>query len=217
MVERSDLVDAGPQWHSGPVTLGLDGYFRSARNLFASRSRADTPFDDTFSYTHAWLYGVELVATYAAGPVSAWGNIALARATGTGISAGRASLPPATVTYVTAHRVSLDTDQRLTASGGASWRLGALLLSGDVLVGSGTPRTPAGGMPNSARNPAYVTADLAAVIHIDLIEGLPTDLRIDLRNAFDRRVILTDRTAVGGGADGWNEPRGFYLGFEQSF
>jgi hypothetical protein len=217
VVERSDTLDAGPQWHSGGLTLGLDGYLRWARHLLSTRYRPDAPFGDSFSYTRARFYGVEAVATYAAGPVTAWTNIAVARSSGIGISSGQALLGPVVVSYVAAHWVPLDTDQRLTASGGASLKLDELSLSGDVVAGSGTPRTAPGAVANSSRNPAYATADFAAVYHAHLIEGLPTDLRLDLRNAFNRHVVLSDGTAAGGGVAGWNEPRGIYAGIEQSF
>lgn len=215
-VERSDLVDAGPQWHSG-LTLGLEGYVRWARNLFATAYRSDAPFGDAFSFAHARLYGIEAVATYTAGPVSAWTNVAVTRATGVGISAGQGLLASTVAAYVATHRVPLDTDQRVTASAGASLKLDELLLSGDLVAGTGTPRTLVGAAPNSALNPGYVTGDVAAVYHVRLIKGLSTDLRVDVRNVASRRVALSDGTGIGRGAVGWSEPRGIYAGIEQAF
>lgn len=216
-IERDDLLDAGAQWRSGRLTLELNGYSREARNLFATRFRDDAPFGEAFSYAQARLIGVEAVATYRTGPLSAWTNLALSRATGIGISSGQQTLAPLTLAYIADHRVPLDTDRRVVASGGAAWKLGDFLLSGDVVAGSGVPRTPPNGAPNSGRNPAYGTVDLAMVYHAHLIDHLPTDLRLDLQNAFNRRVVSGDSTAIGGGAIGWSEPRGLYLGIEQSF
>lgn len=215
--ERDDLVDVGAQWRTGAWSLGVDGYTRGARNLFASRCRVDAPICESFSYARARLKGVEFAATYSSGPLSLWSNLALARATGTGVSSGGEALPPATLAYIATHRVFLDTDRRLTASGGATWKLGKLVLSGDVLAASGAPRASATGAPDGARTASYATADFSAVYHAHLLPHAGTDLRLDLRNALNRRVLLSDGSAVAGGAIAWNEPRGLYLGIEQAF
>lgn len=217
VLEKNDIIDAGVEWRSKALVLGLDAYSRVVRNLFATRYRRDTPVGDAFAYDRAQLRGIEAVATYSAGLLNAWGNLAWSRGTGRGVSAGGSVLPFATYSYIAAQRVALDTDQRITASAGASLKFGPLILSGDVLVGSGTPRTLVASAPNGSRNPAYATADFALVYHTRLLPGAPLDLRLDVRNAFNRRVALTNGTSIQGGTRGWNEPRGIYLGLEQAF
>lgn len=216
-VERDRLFDLGLQRKAGGLTLGIDAYDRRARDFIATRFRPDAPVGDAFSYAKARLRGVELVAILSRGPLNAWGNLSLARATATGLSGGAADLPAATAAYLAGHRVPLDSDQRLTLSAGASYRLGPVLLSASLLAGSSPVRTEPGGVPNGGRGPAYATADLAAVWHLKLIEDRPTDLRLDVRNLADRRYSLSDGSGIGGGAPGWNEPRGVYVGVEQSF
>lgn len=217
VVERSDLIDAGVEWRAGGLVLGFDAYSREVRNLFATRYRLDAPTGDVFAYDSAHMRGIEVVATYGSGPFNAWGNMAWSRGTGSGVSAGASVLPVATYSHIAIGRVDLDTDQRITGSAGASVTLGPLLLSGDLLIGSGTPRTLVASALNASRNPSYATIDLAVVYHARLVPRAPTDFRLDVRNGLNRRLLLTDGSSVEGGAPGWNEPRGIYFGLEQAF
>lgn len=214
---RSDLIDVGVQQGTGGLTLGIDGYARFDRDAIGLRYRTDAPFADAFSYAHVQGFGAELAITYAQGPFAAWSNVALAHATGSGLRAGEAALTLAQLTYGASHRITLDTDQRLTGSAGASLRLGELRVAGDLVAGSGTPRTAPGGAQNGARNPSYVLINAAVVLRIDLVEKLPTDLRFDIRNLFDRRVALNDGSALRAGAPACTAPRGLFVGLEQAF
>lgn len=215
-VERDDLFDAGIERKRGGLTLGIDVYNRRARDFIAVHWRSDSPIGDAFSYATAHLRGAELAVIYERGPVTAWTNLAVARGSGRGISAGANELRPSDAAYVAAHRVPLDTDQRVTLSAGASLHAGPLLLSASVLAGSGTPRSALGGPVNGARSEAYGIADLAAVWHVRTADR-PTDIRIDVRNLTNRRAALSDGTGLAAGAPGRTEPRGLYAGIEQGF
>lgn len=108
-------------------------------------------------------------------------------------------------------------DQSVTASGGMSYQIGGLHLSGDLLYGSGTPRTLTGEAPNVARMPAYTVVNLSALYRVAGFGGKPIDLKLDIVNAFDARYQLTDGTTLGGGVPQWGIRRGIFIGAEQSF
>ena len=97
-----------------------------------------------------------------------------------------------------------------------SYRFGPLLLSGDVLYGSGTRRT-SDAVLNGSKLPAHFTLDLAAVYRLKLIENHPLDLRLDVTNLFDRRYALSDGTGLAGGTPQWGTRRGVFIGVEQGF
>lgn len=216
-LEKDNLYDVGAQQKLGRLTLGIDAYQRDARDYLAPRYRNFAPIEEAFSFARARIRGVDLLATFAEGPVTAWSNVTFGRATGKGISGGASELTAPEVAYVNAHRVRLASDQRVSGSAGASWRLGKLLVAGDVLVGSGTPRTAPGGAIDGARLPSYATGDVDVVYHTEVFPGRPADLRLDVRNVTNRRVALSDATSIAGGVTGYNEPRGVYVGIEQSF
>lgn len=216
-VERDKIVDVGIERKQGGLTLGIDLYDRRARNFIATRWRSDAPVGDTFSYATAHLSGIELVATVTRGRFTSWSNVSLARATARGLSGGQAELFPSQAAYVETHRIALDTDQRVVVTAGASYHLGTLLLSGSILAGTGTPRSGMGAEPNGGRQPGYLTGDVAAVWHLNLVSDRPTDLRLDVRNLTNRHHQISDGTGLAAGAPGFAEPRGVYVGIEQNF
>lgn len=215
--ERDDYLDVGVERKDGDLTLGIDFYSRRSRNLLSERVWPYGPIGDTFAYRLGQSQGVELLATYADGPVTAWANLSLSRSRGRGISVGRSLFSAGQLAEVDRHWVRTDLDQRVTASAGASRRFGPLLLSADLVYGSGGRRTAVGGRPNGARLPANLTLDLAAVYRLKLIEDHPLDLRLDVTNAGDHRYAYSDGTSLAGGAPMWSSGRGIFVGVEQGF
>lgn len=215
--ERDDYFDVGAERKSGDLTIGIDAYSRTARNLLGERIWRFGPIGDTFAYRRGRSQGVEFLATYADGPMTAWGNVALSRSRARGISLGRSLFSSDQLATVDSNWVRTDLDQTVTVSAGTSRRFGPLLLSADVLYGSGSPRTAIGGGINAARLSAHATLDLAAVYRLRLIEDHPIDVRLDVTNLSDRRYALNDGTRLAGGAPQWAAGRGVFIGIEQGF
>src|SRR5206468_3581067 len=139
--ERDDYFDAGLQQRVGPFTIGLDGYRRSVRNYIAEHETLGSALPLAFEFGCARISGVELSTTYAHGPVTAWANLSLARAKARHIIGGETLFSPETLAAGSMHSVPLASEHPVTASGGLTWRLGELNLSGDVLASSGAVRT----------------------------------------------------------------------------
>ncbi len=215
--ETDDYYDLGIQQKVSKLTLGADAWWRRATDLLGEAPIGQSLLQRTFNYDYGRLHGAEFTMNYAAGPVTAWSNIALSKAEGCGLASAQYGFTPAELAYATGHCMATSSDQRITASGGMSWQVGSLHLSGDVLSGSGTPRTASGGTPNGARMPAYAVVNLSALYRVPGLGGKPVDLKVDIVNAFDARYQLTDGTAFGGGVPQWGMRRGIFLGAEQSF
>lgn len=215
--ETDDYFDAGVQQRLGDLTIGLDAYWRSARHLVAARYWDFAPLSRPFNFRHGALRGIEASVTYAEGPFSAWSSFALARATGRRIVSSQSDFTPAQLLYAGQNDVSLDTDERLTGSGGASWRSGPLLVAADFQYGSGAPRTPLAGPVNGSRLDDHLTVSLAAVYRLTLLGDKPLHLRLDINNLFDSRFAIRDGTGLAGGTPQWGERRGVFVGFEQGF
>ncbi len=215
--ETDDYLDAGAEQTLGGFKLGVDAYWRSARNLLAERRWDYAPAGDPFNYRRGKLRGIEALMTYAEGPLRSWSNLAWSTASARGIRSGRSLFTPLQLTWVDGHDTKIDQDQRLTGSAGLSYRFAHLLLSGDLLYGSGARRTALGGNPNGGRLPAYATLDFAAVYRLAFSDRHPLDLRLDINNLLDRRYVLADGTGLVGGGPQWGERRGVFVGLEQGF
>lgn len=215
--ETDDYLDVGVERKTGHLTLGLDAYARRAKNLIGEAPIGQTLLQRAFNYASGRIHGVELSANYAKGPLVFWSNLAVSKAEGRGMAFSQYAFTPSELAYVGGHYVPLSQSQTYTASGGISYILGRLHLSSDVVYGSGTPRTMAGGPVNGSTMPPYVQANVSALYRIDGLGGKRLDLKLDVTNLFDRRYELSDGTSLGGGVPQWGLRRGVFIGAEQSF
>jgi hypothetical protein len=199
------------------LTLGVDAYWRHARNLLDAVPIGSTVLSRPFNYERGKAWGVELTATYSEGPLSIWGNLAVARIEGRTIIAGQAPFTAAQLQWIATHDVATNADQRVTGSLGVAWHSGKLRLSADGVVGSGLPRTIAGAAPNGARMPANAQVNLAATYRLEGLRHRPLTARLDVLNALGARYALQDGTSLAGGNAQWGTPRGIYAGIEQAF
>jgi hypothetical protein len=214
--ERDDYFDAGIQQKVGPVTLGLDGYYRRTRDLIAEHTTPGTALPQAFAFSRARFRGVELSATYAQGPVSAWANLDLSMSQGRTIVGGGTLFPAGTLAGADGRWIDLAVDRPLSGSGGVGWRIGKLNLSADVIAGSGAVRTSDPSNPNNAREPAYADLGLAGVYHLRMFDK-PLDVRLDVTDLTNVHYVTADAANLEGGWTRYAIGRSLLVGFEQSF
>jgi outer membrane receptor protein involved in Fe transport len=215
--EQDDYFDVGAQRDLGRLTLGLDAYWRQARNLIAEGQFGPANLARAFNYGEGRLRGFEASVTYADGPWLAWGNLAVARAEGRRIVSNQAWFSPDQLAYLARNFTPTPLDQTVTASAGGSYRWSRLQVSADGVLGSGLPTTPAGAAPNAAHLAAYAQLNLAAVWRLASFAQRPLDLRLDVMNVFDARYRLRDGRGLGDGPPQWGPRRGVFVGLEQAF
>ena len=217
--ERDNYYDVGAQQKLGRFTLGVDGYWRDATNLIDEGQFGAPIILTPFNYAKGRIRGIEFSGTYAQGPFSAWANVSVSKAEGEDIVSSQFNFSQADLAYIADHFIHLDHDQTYTASGGASYKIGDLKLSTDVLYGSGLRSTGPlpGDVPNGDHVPGYVQVNLAANYHLNLAATGPLDLRFDIINVGDETYEIRDGTGVGVGAPQFGPRRGFFAGVTKSF
>lgn len=214
--ERDDYFDAGIQQKLGAFTIGLDGYWRSARDYIAEHQTIGSAVPAAFGFKHAHMKGLELSATYARHGTTAWGNLSLSKSEGRSIIGGDSLFPPASIAAAANSYVPLSSDRPVTASAGLTQRFGKLSLGGDVLVSSGTVRTLASSDPNGDRHAPYAVLGLAAVYHAKIAHR-PADIRLDLTNLTNVPYTTSDATNLEGGWTRRGRRRAITIGIEQGF
>lgn len=214
--ERDDYLDAGVQQKLGWLTLGIDGYWRSADNYIAEHQVPGTAPRSAFEFKRARIKGVELSATFARRGTTAWANLSFMRAHARTIIAGESMFPATTVAAASHRFIPLDTDRPVTLSGGFTQRIGMFSLGADLLASSGTVRTLAVAEPNSGRRSRYAVLGVAAVYHAR-IAGRPADLRLDLSNVSNVHYATSDAASLQGGWTHWGRGRTLTIGVEQGF
>ncbi len=215
LAERDNYYDAGFEQRLGALTFGVDAYYKQARNLLDEGQFGAPIILTPFNYRSGYAKGVEFSANYAAGPLSAYANLAIARAKGRDIITSQFNFDPADLAYIQGHDIFLDHDQTYTASAGASWRLGDTRVTGDVIYGSGLRRD--GAVPNGDKLPAYLQVNLGLAQEIGGLPGGPLTVRADVINLFDRRYAIRDGSGVGVGAPQFGPRRGVFAGVSKTF
>lgn len=214
--EIDDYFDIGLQHKWNGFTLGLDAYLSQARNLLAQGQFGSALIWTPYNFAEGQRKGIELSATYAEGPLSLWGNLAIARATGKDIVSNQYYFTPAQLNALSAHSVRLDESETVTALGGASYSFAHIQLSASLDFGSGYRKTSDSGPPNGATLSSHTQANFAVVDHLGSSENEMFDLRLDILNAFNDRYAILDGTELGGGPAQWSLGRAIYAGVEKS-
>ena len=212
---RTNYFDVGAQQKLGAVTLGVDAYYRQDRNLIDEGQFGAPIILTPFNYAKGYARGIEFTANYTRGPLSLYGNLALSKAQGQDIDSSQFNFDPADLAYIANHYIYLDHNQTITASAGASYRIGATHLNGDVIVGSGLRRD--GEVPNGDHVPAYTQVNFSIVHDFNTAATGPFSVRLDLINAFDDVYEIRDGTGVGVGAPQFGPRRGLFAGITKSF
>ncbi|HEV2539979.1 MAG TPA: TonB-dependent receptor [Frateuria sp.] len=214
--ERSDYFDVGVQQRLGPLTLGLDTYYRKVRRLQDEGQFGAALVYSTFNYAKGRIKGVEFTANYDSGPFSAYFNLAASQAIGTHVITSQYNFDPSDLAYLADHYIFLDHDQAYSSSGGLSYALSDKTHVGaDYLFGSGLRKD--GSVPNGASLPDYFQLNLS--LSHDFSLGHLGDLHTQLAviNALDRTYELRDGSGIGVGAPQFGPRRGVYLSLQKDF
>lgn len=216
--ERADYFDVGvSQKLERGLTLGVDSYYKASNNLIDEGQFGAPIILTPFNYLHGRQYGVELSASYARGPFTAYANLAYARNQGRDIISSQFNFDPADLAYVATHYIYLDHDQTLTGSAGVSYLWRGTRVGADLIHGSGLRATGSDGIPNGDHLPGYFQVNLSLSHKFEAAPLGPLEVRVDVTNAFDHVYELRDGTGVGVGAPQFGPRRGVFVGLTKSF
>ncbi|MDB5805003.1 MAG: TonB-dependent receptor [Betaproteobacteria bacterium] len=206
--ERTHYYDAGITHQLLPgLNLGFDAYYKTVRNLLDEGQFGTALIFTPFNYARAKVYGAELSATYKAGNFSAYGNYARSVARATEISSAQFNFDPATeLPYIASNYVYVDHDQRVSISGGASYRMGNTEFSANGFYGSGLRA----GFANTEKLPGYTQVNLGVLQHLNTADLGKVDLRLSVVNVFNQSYELRDGSGIGVGAPQFGPRRGFF-------
>jgi len=217
--ERSNYIDAGvTQKLSEGLQVGLDGYYKKAKNQLDDGLFGQTLILSAFNYARGEVYGIEFSGSYSSGGFSTYLNLAHSVAKGEDWDSAEFLFDAADLAYVKDHWIFLDHDQALTSSFGASYRWqesrGATRVFFDGLYGTGLRQNSAApdgtNIPNGGTVPAYYTLSAGAEQSFKLHSGRALILRLDVLNVTDNSYELRSGTGVGVNAAQYGMRRGFF-------
>jgi hypothetical protein len=217
--ERSNYFDAGISQTLAPgLQVGLDGYYKRAKNQLDDGLFGQTLILSAFNYARGEVYGLEFTASYTSGGLSTYLNLAHSVAKGEDWSSAQFLFDPADLAYARNHWIFLDHDQALTGSFGASchWKesWGDRRVFVDVLYGTGlrTDSTAPDGtvIPNGGTVPAHYTISVGAEQTFKVLGKRSWKARIDVLNITDNSYELRSGTGVGVNAAQYGMRRGIF-------
>ena len=220
--ERSHYFDVGMNQIPVPgLTVGLDGYYKLARNLIDEGQFGAPIILTAFNYAKAYVAGAVFTASYDQGPWSIYGNAAYSRAMGNNIISAQFNFAPDELAYITQNYIHLDHDQTWTASAGAAYTFNQgtkyqTRVSVDLVAQSGL-RASTSTVPNGASLPEYAAVNVSIVQKLDLGMGAGTELRLDVLNIGDATYEIRNGTGVGVGAPQFGIRRAILAGLTQRF
>ena len=242
--ERADVYDVGVVQEVLPgLELGLDGYYKHARNLIDDGQFGQAYVLTAFNYDQAENIGVELSAKYKVGNFQAYGNLAWARQKAINPISNQFLFDNATpladlggltqYQYLQTHWVYTDHSQMWTGSAGASYQFcgrpataGEMFgsaawgswcgtrLSADMIYGSGLRD----GDANISTVPAYEQFNVGIAREFLLPDDpKPVTVRFDVVNVADQVYFIRDGSGIGVFAPQYGPRRGYFLGVSKKF
>jgi outer membrane receptor protein involved in Fe transport len=212
--ERSDYYDIGVVQKVTPeLQLGLDGYYKDARNLLDEGQFGQALVFSPFNYAQGRVYGVEATGNYRKDKFAAYGSLAASQAMGKKIESGQFQFSQDELNFINDNWVHLDHDQTYTASLGASYDVRGTLLSVDGLYGSGLRR----GFANTGHLPDYTQVNTGVSRRFDSQAFGNFTARLDVLNVFDNKYEIRDGTGIGVGAPQFGIRRAVFVGLTREF
>jgi outer membrane receptor protein involved in Fe transport len=224
--ERANYYDLGVSQKVPMVpglTIGVDGYYKTAQNQLDDGFFGQSLILSSFNYDRGRVRGVEFTTSYDKGGFSTYANVAYSVAQGEGAASAQFLWPDqTTVNYVNHNWIYLDHDQRITGSFGASytwnepgrWSTKVLV---DALYGSGLRENAdfiAPGstdlVPNGSSVGDYYTLNFGLAEKLRLTKNQAIVVRLDIVNITDNIYPLRTGTGVGVNAAQYGERRGFF-------
>ena len=221
--ERSHYFDAGitqevPQFPG--LKLGIDAYYKYARNLLDEGQFGAPIILAPFNYHVGYTKGIEVTTSYDNGPFSYYGNVAVGTEKAEGISSAQFNFDAPTLAYSASHLVNTDHSQLVTASAGMSYLWDGTRYSMDMIFGTGV-RTSApnvtDGTFNNGTVPSYYQINFGASHRFEQAPGGPIEIRADLINVTDQIYLIRAQQGIGVAAPQYGPRRTFFMGVRKFF
>jgi outer membrane receptor protein involved in Fe transport len=210
--ERSHYFDAGIVQTLFPsLQVGIDGYYKIARDLLDDGTFGPGLVLNAFNYEKAVNYGVELSATWTAGNLKAYGNLAFARQLATNIVSNQYLFGADDLAYIANHYVNTDHAQTWTGSAGLSYLWNGTRYSADMIYGSGLRS----GDFNTGHVPAYTQVNVGASRAFEIKDVGAFTARVAIVNLFDTSYLIRDGSGIGVFAPQYGPRRGFFVGLSK--
>jgi outer membrane receptor protein involved in Fe transport len=215
--ERSHYFDVGAAHEFLPgLKLGVDGFYKIAQNLIDEGQFGAPIILSVFNYAHANVYGIEVTGSYNSGNWSIYGNLAVGRERAKQVASQQFNFAPDDLAFIAKNYIYTDHSQWITGSAGVAYTWRGTRFGGDMIYGSGL-RQDNGAAPNGGTVPSYVQVNFGVSHRFESAPGGPTELSLNLINAFDKIYEIRSGTGVGVFSAQFGPRRTVFAGIKKEF
>jgi outer membrane receptor protein involved in Fe transport len=211
--ERSHVFDVGATQKFGHYEVGLDAYYKLARDLIDDGQFGAARVLTGFNYDKAYNWGLEWSNIFTQGRFKAYLNLAWATQRAKNIVSNQQLFTADDLAFIAANYIYTDHAQTITGSAGVSYLWDKTLLSAKMIAGSGLRS----GADNLDHLPFYTQVDIGASREFEVAGAKPFTLRFDVVNVFDSIYEIRDGSGIGVFASQFGPRRGYFVGFSQKF
>jgi len=219
--ERASYYDIGVDQVVLPgLTMGLDGYYKSARDQIDDGQFGAALVLTQFNYATGFSEGGEFKLKYNNGNFNAYANFSYNITEGKGVESNQYLIDYLDYQYLLTHYHYTDDMQRMTGSAGVSYRIYDTTMTADMIYGSGlrtgdlqsTPPV----VPNSEHTTPYAVFNTGIAHDITWSPDYkPLTVRFDVVNLLDQIYELRTGVGIGEFAPQYGARRGYYFGLSQ--
>jgi outer membrane receptor protein involved in Fe transport len=212
--ERANYIDTGvTQKLTKEFEVGVDAYFKRARNLIDDGQFGQALVLTAFNYDRAYNTGVEFKSVYQSGDFRAYGNLAWGRQRATQVTSNQFLFDASEYPYIATNYIYTDHAQTWTGSAGASYRWLGTRVSADLIYGGGLRS----GFANTDHVAPYTQVNLGLSREFQAPWGKPVTLRFDVVNLLDYPYVIRSGSGIGVFAPQYGPRRGLFAGLKQEF
>jgi TonB dependent receptor len=209
--ERSNVFDVGATQQLGPLLLGIDSYYKIAKDLIDDGQFGNAYVLTAFNYEKGENYGVEWSAKYNNGPFFAYGNLAWGVQRATNIVSNQVHFTQDQLNFIAHSWIFTDHAQTWTGSAGMAYVWNGTRISTDMIYGSGLRA----GDFNLDHVAPYWQMNVGLSREIAMPGDKPIVVRFDVINVLDNTYLLRNGTGIGVFANQYGPRRGFFVGVTQ--
>ena len=162
---------------------------------------------------------MEFTANYAIRGFSTYGSLAFQSAKGKDVESSQFNFTQQQLAYIADNYIHLDHEERVSASGGASYLWHDTRLSADMIFGTGLRQdlvlADGFNIPNGDHTPSYVQVNLGASHAFRFNDSGALTVRFDVINLFDKVYEIRSGTGIGVFAPQYGARRGLFAGISK--
>ena len=217
--ESANYLDIGVKQQAFThLTVGVDGYYKFARNLLDEGQFGAPIVLTPFNYKIGVNKGVELTTDYNVGNFTFYGNLAIANQLAKGIESAQFNFSPSDLLSADGGFVNTDHSQLKTESAGVAYLWRGTRFTADLVAGSGLRTQPPGDLTyNGETVPPYQQVNLGISHVFPASWGGPVTVRLAVINLLDKIYLLRSMTGVGEFSNQYGPRRSVYLGLKKEF